>query len=140
MSERYQSFAAVADGAEAASAVRAALDALRATLPAGAVAVSELRRDAIVAPVAALELGRIQRAIADGAAARRWRHSMNNSLAAIMAEAQLLEMERLTTSQLDGVGRIVAICRATVAGLRRDVRDPASEADFESGEPEATDP
>ncbi len=140
MSERYQSFAAVADGAEAASAVRAALDAVRATLPAGVVAVSELRRDAIVAPVAALELGRIQRAIADGTAARRWRHAMNNSLAAIMAEAQLLEMERLTTSQLDGVGRIVAICRATVAGLRRDVRDAASEAESESGEPEATDP
>jgi hypothetical protein len=138
MAERYQSFAAVADGAEAATAVRAALDALRATLPAGAVAVSELRSDAIVAPVAALELGRIQRAIADGAAARRWRHSMNNSLAAIMAEAQLLEMERLTTSQLDGVGRIVAICRATVAGLRRDVQDAAAESD--SSEPEATEP
>jgi hypothetical protein len=128
MPERYQSFVAVADGADAAGAVRAALDALRGTLPAAALAVSELRTEEVVAPAAALELGRIRRAIADGAAARSWRHTMNNSLAAILAEAQLLEMERLTTSQLDGVGRIVALCRSTVATLRRDaaIADPES--------------
>lgn len=43
--------------------------------------------------------------------AGRLQHGLNNALAALMAEAQLLELEELTPAQRESVGRMVELCR-----------------------------
>jgi nitrogen-specific signal transduction histidine kinase len=41
-------------------------------------------------------------------------HGLNNPLSALLAEAQLLQLEPLTAEQADAVGRIVDLCRRVV--------------------------
>ena len=49
----------------------------------------------------------------------RLQHSLNNPLTALLAEAQLLEMEPLATEQHAAVTRIVDLCRRTIDIVRR---------------------
>jgi signal transduction histidine kinase len=46
-------------------------------------------------------------------------HTLNNPLTALLAEAQLLEMEHLSPEQREAVERIVEMCRRTVDAVRR---------------------
>ena len=72
------------------------------------------------APVAAeRELARVRLQLSAGENASTLRHAMNNPLTALVAEAQLLEMEPLTTDQLDSVARIVALARRVVGTSRQ---------------------
>lgn len=50
--------------------------------------------------------------------AAEYRHSLNNPLAALLAEAQLLEMDAESGEQRDAASRIVVLCRRMVALLR----------------------
>jgi signal transduction histidine kinase len=112
---------AVAGGAEAAAAVKAALDGVARARP-GAVAVGELHgtaADAVEpAPTAAVELERLRQAAALGGVAVHWRHTLNNSLAALLAEAQLLGMESQRGEAREGIERIIALCRRMIIVLR----------------------
>lgn len=101
----------------------------------GATHVSESRLPAVLAAafVAALEpraadasasrlltvLRRTRQLLSAGEIALGLQHSMNNPLAAILAESQLLEMDTLSGEQREAVGRIVALCRRMTAVVRR---------------------
>lgn len=75
------------------------------------------------------ELRRTQRLVAAGEIALGLQHSMNNPLTAILAEAQLLEMEELTPEIRTAVGRIVENTRRLVALVRKlDVIGPKKSA------------
>jgi signal transduction histidine kinase len=65
------------------------------------------------------ELRRAQRLMAAGEVALGLQHALNNPLAALLAEAQLLEMEPLDIEQLGAVRRIVAQCRRVIAVTKR---------------------
>lgn len=84
---------------------------------------SELAR-ALTAGVAedsgvATELRQARRTFAAGQVARTIQHGINNPLAALLAEAQLLQMEELGPEQRDSVDRMVELCRRIVALVRR---------------------
>ena len=64
-------------------------------------------------------LGRTRQLLSAGEIAIGLQHAMNNPLAAILAESQLLEMDELSTEQREAVGRIVALCRRMTAVVRR---------------------
>ena len=109
------------------STVRAAIQSL------GAVSVSraiidndptELGTAVIQAvdaePGAALaQLAHARRVFAAGQIALSLQHGINNPLAALLAEAQLLQLEQLTTEQRAAVDRIVELCRRVVVLVRR---------------------
>ena len=65
------------------------------------------------------ELRRTQRLIAAGEIALELQHAVNNPLTALLAEAQLLEMESLTEEQQSSVKRIVELCRRVISIVRR---------------------
>jgi signal transduction histidine kinase len=65
------------------------------------------------------ELKRARRIFAAGQVALSIQHGINNPLAALMAEAQLLQMEALSAEQRDAVDRMVELCRRIVALVRR---------------------
>ena len=52
-------------------------------------------------------------------------HTLNNPLAALLAELQLLEMEELSVAQRESVGRMVTLCRRVIKIVRE--RVPASQ-------------
>jgi hypothetical protein len=122
MSETYQRMIVVAGGPEAAAAVRVALDTVVARASPGVVAVGALSASTTggvePAPTAAVELERLQHAAVLGGAAVQWRHTLNNSLAALLAEAQLLGMERLRGEEREGIERMIALCRRMISVLR----------------------
>jgi signal transduction histidine kinase len=64
------------------------------------------------------ELRRIQRAVAVGERSAHWQHTLNNPLAALLAESQLLEMEPLPPDQQESVRRIVELCRRLIELVR----------------------
>ena len=64
------------------------------------------------------ELRRTQQLVAMGEATSRIQHTLNNPLAALLAEAQLLEMEELTEEHQAAVKRIVELCRRLVGLVR----------------------
>ena len=64
------------------------------------------------------ELRRTQQLIAMGEAMPRIQHSLNNPLTALLAEAQLLEMEELTEEHRAAVKRIIELCRRLVGMVR----------------------
>lgn len=68
---------------------------------------------------AARELRRARRQIALGESARTMQHAVNNPLTALLAEAQLLELEPLADEHLRTVGRIVELARRVVKVMRR---------------------
>jgi nitrogen-specific signal transduction histidine kinase len=59
-----------------------------------------------------------QQLAAAGAVALELRHEVNNPLAALLAEAQLLALEPLAPDHHAAVDRIVDLCRRTVTLLR----------------------
>jgi signal transduction histidine kinase len=59
-----------------------------------------------------------QRLIAAGELAMRLQHGLNNPLAALLAEAQLLEMEQLAPDHRASVKRIIELCRRVVNVVR----------------------
>ncbi len=65
------------------------------------------------------QLGRTRQLLSAGEIAIGLQHSMNNPLAAILAESQLLEMDDLSQEQREAVSRIVALCRRMTAVVRR---------------------
>jgi signal transduction histidine kinase len=65
------------------------------------------------------EVAKARRIFAAGQAVLSLQHSINNPLAALLAEAQLLEMEELTKEQHDSVERMIELCRRIVALVRR---------------------
>lgn len=64
------------------------------------------------------ELRRTQQLIAMGDTTSRIQHSLNNPLAALLAEAQLLEMEELSEEHRAAVKRIIELCRRLVGMVR----------------------
>ena len=92
---------------------------LGAALTTAFVAALEPRSaDAGTAPLLA-HLGRTRQLLSAGEIAIGLQHSMNNPLAAILAESQLLEMDDLSAEQREAVARIVALCRRMTAVVRR---------------------
>src|SRR5690348_8622573 len=65
------------------------------------------------------EVAQARRIFAAGQAVLSLQHSINNPLAALLAEAQLLEMDELTKEQHDSVERMIELCRRIVALVRR---------------------
>ncbi len=59
-------------------------------------------------------LRRLQATIAAGEMARGLQHKLNNPLAALLAEAQLLELESLSSEHLTSVRRMVELCRRVI--------------------------
>lgn len=45
-------------------------------------------------------------------------HTLNNPLAGLLAELQLLEMDSLTPQQREGVERSIALCRRVIQIVR----------------------
>jgi signal transduction histidine kinase len=64
------------------------------------------------------DLRRTQQLIAMGEVTSRIQHTLNNPLTALLAEAQLLEMEPLDPDQLASVRRIIELCRRVVTMVR----------------------
>jgi signal transduction histidine kinase len=63
--------------------------------------------------------------LAAGTLARKVQHDLNNPLAALLAEAQLLEMEALLPEHREAVQRIVELCRRVIL-VARSLDGPAS--------------
>lgn len=59
-------------------------------------------------------LRRLQAVVASGQIAARLQHRLNNPLAALLAEAQLLELEPLAPDHATSVRRIVELCRRVI--------------------------
>jgi signal transduction histidine kinase len=72
----------------------------------------------VVSP-ALFELRRMQQLVAAGEMTSRLQHALNNPLTALMAEAQLLEMEPLGDEQRQAVSRMVELCRRLVGIVRQ---------------------
>jgi signal transduction histidine kinase len=70
-------------------------------------------------PEVTAELRQARRIFAAGQSALSLQHSINNPLAALLAEAQLLQLEELTADQRGAVDRMVELCRRVVALVRR---------------------
>lgn len=79
---------------------------------------SDSVRDAELDP-ASREVRRVRRQLALGESARTVQHAMNNPLTALLAEAQLLELEPLADEHLRTVGRIVELARRVAKVGRR---------------------
>jgi signal transduction histidine kinase len=75
---------------------------------------------------AAREAARTRQLIAAGELALDLQHAINNPLTALLAEAQLLEMDMDDVDQRAAVRRIVELCRRTIAVARQfdDVAPP----------------
>ncbi|MBC7896222.1 MAG: hypothetical protein H7066_12480 [Cytophagaceae bacterium] len=59
-------------------------------------------------------LRRLQTVIASGQIAARLQHRLNNPLAALLAEAQLLELEPLAPDHATSVRRMIELCRRII--------------------------
>ena len=64
------------------------------------------------------ELRRTQQLVAMGEATSRIQHTLNNPLTALLAEAQLLEMEDLSEDHRAAVKRMIELCRRLVVMVR----------------------
>jgi hypothetical protein len=122
MAETYQRLICVADGPDTAGALREALDRILAHAAAGTLAIGEFppntHGSTEPSPTANVELDRLTHAAALGGVASGWRHALNNSLAALLAESQLLAMESLPASEHESVERIIALCRRMIVVIR----------------------
>lgn len=70
-------------------------------------------------PGVTAELRQARRIFAAGQSALSLQHAINNPLAALLAEAQLLQLEELTAEQRGSVDRMVELCRRIVTLVRR---------------------
>ena len=62
----------------------------------------------------AAQVMRARRLIAAGEIALRFQHALNNPLAGILAEAQLMQLDALPPDQHEALGRIVGLCRRII--------------------------
>jgi signal transduction histidine kinase len=69
--------------------------------------------------IAARELDRVRAQLSLGEAARTLQHAFNNPLTALLAEAQLLEIEPLADEPRAAVSRILELARRLVALSRK---------------------
>jgi signal transduction histidine kinase len=94
----------------------------QAVVSLGAAVADALRTDdadpATAGAVALRAVRQTQRLIAAGELAMRLQHSLNNPLAALLAEAQLLEMETLPPDHRESVERIIELCRRVIEVVR----------------------
>jgi signal transduction histidine kinase len=81
--------------------------------------IAEAAAGADVVSPALVELRRMQQLVAAGETMSRLQHALNNPLTALMAEAQLLEMEPLGDEQRQAVSRMVELCRRLVGIVRQ---------------------
>jgi signal transduction histidine kinase len=65
------------------------------------------------------EIAYARRIFAAGQIALSLQHSINNPLAALLAEIQLLQLDQLTEEQRGSVERILELCRRVVGLVRR---------------------
>jgi nitrogen-specific signal transduction histidine kinase len=65
------------------------------------------------------ELVQLRRTFAAGQVALSLQHGINNPLAALLAETQLLQLEDLTSEQRASADRMVELCRRIVGLVRR---------------------
>jgi signal transduction histidine kinase len=65
------------------------------------------------------EIAYARRVFAAGQTALSLQHSINNPLAALLAEIQLLQLEELTDEQRGSLERILELCRRVVGLVRR---------------------
>ena len=104
----------------------AGLEAERGTGP--GPADHAVRRDTELEPPAR-ELHRVRTQYVRGEAVRMLQHAINNPLTALLAEAQMLELDPLTDEQRHSVERMVELARRLVAFTRRldagNMTDPA---------------
>ena len=84
-----------------------------------AAAVEARRDDGADAAALVGQVHRTRQLLAAGEVAIGLQHSLNNPLAAILAESQLLQMDALADDQREAVARIVALCRRMTAIVRR---------------------
>lgn len=103
--------ARLADPAQLATALPNALEAVARARDAAA-------REPGVAGLAAA-VAEVRQLIAAGQIARRVKHDLNNPLAALLAEAQLLELEDLDDEAREAVARIVELARRVIDEARR---------------------
>jgi nitrogen-specific signal transduction histidine kinase len=61
----------------------------------------------------------LRRTFAAGQVALSLQHGINNPLAALLAETQLLQLEDLTSEQRASTDRMVELCRRIVGLVRR---------------------
>jgi signal transduction histidine kinase len=102
-----------------------AMESLTSSLPAAVLEASRLDESAPLVQ----EVRRAQRLMAAGEIARKVQHDVNNPLTALLAEAQLLEMEPMSEEQRQAVNRIIDLCRRAAAVVRRlDVVAPTPSA------------
>lgn len=101
-------------GATVASPAR-----LAGLLAAALTAALEPRAGDAGAATLLAQVARTRQLLSAGEIAIGLQHSMNNPLAAILAESQLLEMDALSPEQREAVSRIVALCRRMTAVVRR---------------------
>jgi len=106
------------------AALRAAIQSLGATSitrdEATPIALATALTAALDNDVAlSAELLQARRVFAAGQAALSLQHGINNPLAALLAEAQLLQLEELTSDQRASADRMVELCRRIVALVRR---------------------
>jgi nitrogen-specific signal transduction histidine kinase len=80
---------------------------------------AELARYDSDSSVAARELQRVRSQFVLGDASRTLQHAFNNPLTALLAEAQLLELEQLPDEHRAAVSRILELCRRLVTLSRR---------------------
>ena len=107
--------------AERLGARRCALDGSGLTPLAAAVADSVRAHGgtaSTAATAASRALSQTQRLIAAGELAMRLQHSLNNPLAALLAEAQLLELETLPQDHRESVERIIELSRRVINVVR----------------------
>ena len=74
--------------------------------------------EATAASTVSRALRQTQRLIAAGELAMRLQHSLNNPLAALLAEAQLLELEALPPDHRESVERIIELARRVIDVVR----------------------
>lgn len=91
------------------------VESLTSSLPVAVLDASKLDESAPIVQ----ELRRAQRLTAAGEIARKVQHDVNNPLTALLAEAQLLEMEPMPEEHRQAVIRIIDLCRRAAAVVRR---------------------
>lgn len=78
--------------------------------------------------ISARELRRVRAQFVLGESSRTLQHAFNNPLTALLAEAQLLELEQLPDEHRAAVSRILELCRRLVTLSRRlNAGDPAQQ-------------
>jgi hypothetical protein len=61
---------------------------------------------------------RARRLVSAGEIALRLQHGINNALAGVLAEAQIMQLDECTAEQKESLERIIALCRRIIAQTR----------------------